>query len=177
MAYRRALRKLKRVGKAEDRVQGSRLGAKLDHLRIKHSKSLKERSNTTTGHKPKWRDKYPINIYDELEDPDLFEELLQEIDRERDREEVMTIGGVMVNENEKAVLRLHPSTGVLGKPDARQFCQDEEVMLAKSRYGLREVMEHDRDWAEGLETVKYWDLDEATKILRVEAEASFRQVF
>ena len=62
MAYRRVLRKLKRVGKAEDRVQGSRLGAKLDHLRIKHSKSLKERRNTTSTYKPKWKDKYPISI-------------------------------------------------------------------------------------------------------------------
>ena len=155
MAYRRALRKLKRVGRAEDRVQGSRLGAKLDHLMIKHSRSLKERRNATTSHKPKWRDKYPINIYDELEDPDSFEELLQEIDRERDREVVMAIGGISINGNERAVLRLHPSTGVWGRPDARQFCQDEEVMLAKSRYGLREVMEHNRDWAEGVESVKY----------------------
>ena len=55
MAYRRALRKLKRAGRAEDSIQSLRLGAKLDHLRVKHSKSLKERKCTTTTHKPKWR--------------------------------------------------------------------------------------------------------------------------
>ena len=43
MAYRRSLRRLKRVGKAEEKHQSQRLGAKFDHLRIKHSKSLKER--------------------------------------------------------------------------------------------------------------------------------------
>ena len=61
-------------------------------------------------------------------------------------------------------MRLHLSTGILRKPDVKEFCLDKELMLAKARYGLREVVEHDRDWVEGLEMKRYWDLDDATKI-------------
>ena len=62
MAYRRSLRKLKRVGRAEDQYQSSMLVAKFDHLRVKHSRSLKERGSTAISYKPKWRDKYPANV-------------------------------------------------------------------------------------------------------------------
>ena len=85
------------MGRAEDKYQSSRLDAKFDHLRVKHSKSLKERGMSTSNHKPKWREKYPASIYDEMDDPIAFEELLREIDREREMEEVMVIGDVRVN--------------------------------------------------------------------------------
>ena len=50
-------------------------------------------------------------------------------------------------------------------------------MLAKTRYGLREVIEHDRDYMEGIELAKFWDMDDLTKIQRAGSEASMRQVF
>ena len=33
-------------------------------------------------------------------------------------------------------------------------------MLAKTRYGLKEVVEHDRDYMEGIEMAKFWDMDD-----------------
>ena len=165
------------MGKAEEKHQSQRLGAKFDHLRIKHSKSLKERASINVPYKPKWKDKYPAAVYSELDDPEEFKKLLVEIDKERDLQEVMVLGGVAVSDEEKSVLRMHPSTGVLRKPDAREFALDEEVMLTKTRFGMREVLEHDRDWVEGIEIAKYWDWDELEKIKRAEAEASLRQVF
>ena len=55
---------------------------------------------------------------------------------------------------EKSVLSLHPSTGVLRKPNSNEFALDGELMLSKTRYGLREVIDHDRDYMEGIELAK-----------------------
>ena len=43
MAYRRSLRKLKRVGRAMDGIHGPRLSQKVSHLQMKHRKPLQER--------------------------------------------------------------------------------------------------------------------------------------
>ena len=122
MAYRRSLRKLKRVGRTMESFHGPRLSQKIDHLKLKHKKPLQERGTPEVmEYKPKWKSKYPgVSVYTELDDPDEFEALLQEIDRERDADEAkaMVIGEVAVSSGERSVLGLHPSTGVLRKPDA-----------------------------------------------------------
>ena len=89
----------------------------------------------------------------------------------------MVIGDINVSSGERSVLGLHPSTGVLRGPNDKEFSLDGELMLAKARYGLRQVIEHDRDYVEGIEMAKFWDLDDNVKIQMAESEASLRQVF
>ena len=178
MKFKRVVSKLNRLEKKVEKETNDKYDTKLKHLLKKHGNARRDRDSDLKDYKTKWKDRYNgVQIYEEMEDPDAFQELLKEIDDEHEKEQVYTIGGTQLSTPEKALLRLPPGTSVNPTLSKDTFSMENEILNVKLRYEQKKWQEQDADAAEGIEEYKWLDLDEEEKVRRAEEEASMRQMF
>ena len=143
MKFRKAVDKLNMMGRKLRQEQEGSYTNKLDNLKKKHQEARNER-DIKRQYKPKWKDRFPdLDIYREEEDAQAFQDLLKQIDKEHQEQEVLSIGGAELSDQEKSLLRLPPGTSVNPKLTSFEFDCNTEAMNAKLRMELRKWGEHD----------------------------------
>ena len=180
MKLRKALKRLNEASRVNEEEEQERFAGKFNHLKRKHDEARKQRDGAYRKFNTRWKEVYAgVNIYKEEEDPEGFQELLKEVDREQQQElaAIRCIGEGVLTTPEKKVLRLPPGTSVNPKLSEDTFKCENEILNVKLRYEQRKWEEQDADFQDGIENYLWKDLEEAEKVRRAEEEASLRQIF
>ena len=91
--------------------------------------------------------------------------------------EVICIGTTNLTDPEKKLLRLHPRMAINPKLDKFDLDCATESLNCKLRWELNSWEQHDQDCRDGLEALKWSELQEEEKRQRALEEANFRQIF
>ena len=92
-----------------------------------------------------------MEIYEEDEASEEFQELLRQVDEEHRNEAVLNIGGVTLSQQEEDLMKLPPGMAMDPKLTETEFDCSSEESYAKLRMELRKWEEHNLDHEEDLE--------------------------
>ena len=173
--FKREITRLNKMCKLSRKREDERHEGQLHHLRRKHGEAKRMREDEPKmkgGYIPKWKDKFKgLSIYLE-EDDDAFQELLKQVDKEHDDEEVINIGGADLDHQEKQLLKLPPGMSLDPKLTERDFDCKTEESFSTLRMELRKWKEHDADHEGGLEECRWNELGEDEKVRREKEDAA-----
>ena len=180
MKFRKAIKRLNQCSRETEQNDEARFAGKFQHLKKKHSESRRQREGEEKVVRTRWEEEYQgVKIYKEQDDPEGFQELLKEIDKEQEEElaAVKLVGEGELTSPERRVLRLPPGTAINPKLSEDQFKCENEILNVKLRYEQKKWEQQDADYHDGLENYLWRDLEDEEKVRRAEEDASLRQIF
>ena len=128
MKFKRRITKLNRWSAVEGKKQDQRHEGQLLHLKRKHEEARREREAERLGkYQVKWKEKFRgVEVYEEDQDSEEFQELLREVDRELEEQEPLVIGGAQLSKEEGTLLKYPPGTAVVSDLNEFEFRSAQE---------------------------------------------------